>query len=428
MTGEARLEIDAQQGWRLVLRRSAALLSGETAARVVGFFVVLVLARRLGPSGFGIVTLGLALVGWFALIVDSGTEQLNVREVARYPSRFREIGDRMLGLRLTLSLVAMGMFVAGVEIFAKSTFTRDTVLLFALMLPAIALNLRWMALGVGGSRGIAAGNIASRVVVLTGALLLVVDEADVKVVPFLEFGGALAYGLIVLWYVARRVGYIRPRVDVPVWRSTLRESLPLVVAGLARATIYTFDVIVISLALGPSDVGRYGVATRPVAFFAGAAGLFALSFLSAFSATSGGEAAALHGRSLGLAIAVCVLAAAALSAAAPLVPYVFGESYAAAVPVLAVMAWRLPIVALGSMYTTVLVAHGRQRTLMVNCIIAAAAVAVLDTVMILLFGLVGAAAASIVAVSLLFALNYRSVMQFEPTLRARVWGRTRPDA
>ena len=310
----------------MLLRRTAALLAGETAARAIGFAVVVLLARRLGPSGFGVVTLGLTLVTFFAYIVDSGTELLNVREVARTPSRFREIAEQMLGLRLMLSVVAAVVFIAGVEIVAKSPFTRDTVVLFAIILPAIALNLRWMALGVGGSRAIAAGNIASRLVVLLGALLLVSDSADLKRVPFLEAAAELAYGLIVLGVVGGSVGVIRPRANLAVWRSTLRQSVPFTVGGVARAMMSTFDIIVISLVLGPRDVGIYGVAAKPALFAAGAVALFSLSFLSAFSATAVGEAALLHGRALRTSFLACVGMAAVLSAAAPLVPLVFGES------------------------------------------------------------------------------------------------------
>jgi len=67
--------IDAQRSWRLIVRRSAALLAGEGVARIVGFLVVLLLARRLGPDGFGVLVLGLTLVAWFTFVVDSGTEQ-----------------------------------------------------------------------------------------------------------------------------------------------------------------------------------------------------------------------------------------------------------------------------------------------------------------------------------------------------------------
>ena len=199
----------------------------------------------------------------------------------------------MLGLRLALSLVAAVVFVVGVEVFARSVYTRDAVVLFALLLPAIALNLRWMVLGVGGSRGVAVGNVASRVVVLIGALVLVIDPSDVRRVPILETAGELLYALVILVYVSRRVGLVRPGFDFGAWRLTLRQSLPLMASGVARATIFSFDVIVVSLALGPHDLGIYGIALRPVDFAAGAVGLFSLSFLSAFTATTHEDAAAL---------------------------------------------------------------------------------------------------------------------------------------
>jgi O-antigen/teichoic acid export membrane protein len=411
------VSVDAQRGWRMVARRFAALFAGEGVARAVGFVLVLVLARRLGPDGFGVITLGLTLVAWFAFVVDSGTELLNVRNVAKEPSRFREIAEQMLGLRLVLSLAAAVVFVVAVEAFARSAYTRETVVLFALLLPAIALNLRWMVLGVGGSRGVAAGNATGRVLVLVGALLLVSGVADTKRVPILEALGELTYASIILVFVGLRVGWLRPRMDFAVWRSTLLQSFPLMISGMARATIFAFDVVVISLALGPRDLGIYGVALKPVAFAAGAVGLFSLSFLSAFSATTAEEEAALHGRALRVSVAACCVLAAALSVGSLFVPFVFGEDYADAVPVLAIIAWRIPFSALASMYTTVLVARERQRTLMRNSVTVMPVAIVIDLVAILSFGLIGAAVASILVTSLVFLVNYRSVARDEPKLR-----------
>jgi O-antigen/teichoic acid export membrane protein len=416
------VEIDARRGWRMVLRRTAALLAGETVARAFGFVVVLVLARRLEPSAFGLVTLGLTLAGWFAVVVDSGTELLNIREIARYPSRFRDIAERTLGLRVVLSLLAAAIFVAGVELFARSAYTRNTVVLFAVLLPAIALNLRWMALGVGGSRGVAVGNAASRMVVLIGVVVFVAGPVDVDRVPFLEATGELAYALIVLLYVGSRVwgrgfGWMRPRVDTAAWKATLRQSLPLMVNTFAKAAIFSFDVIVISLALGPHDVGIWGVAIRPTTFVAGAIGLFSLSFLSAFSVTTGDEAVVLHGKAVRVSMSACVAAAVALSIGSLLVPFVFGEAYRNAVPVLAVIAWGIPLVALGNMYQAVLISHGRQTTLMRNNLVVACAVCVIDLIAIPTLGLMGAAGASIIAAALVLTANHRSVARLHPSLR-----------
>ncbi len=411
--------MDAQRGWRSVLRRSAALLTGDVVARAIGFVVVILLARRLGREGFGVITLGLALVAWLRFIVDSGTELHNVREIARRPAQFREIAEQVLGLRLVLSVVAAALFVVGVETFARSEFTRDTVILFAAVFPAIALNLRWMVLGIGGSRAVAVGNAASRLVVLAGALLLVAGPSDIESVPLLEAGGELAYALAILAFVVWKLGWLRPRASLTYWWATLTGSLPLMVSGVARATVFSVDVLIIGLALGPGPVGDYGVALRPVAFASGAVGLFSLSYLSALSATASEHMAALHGRALRVSLVACVIVAAGLSVSSLAIPFVFGEEYSDAVPVMAILSWRIPLAALSLMYISVLVAQDRQLTLMWNNIIALGFILVIDVALITTFGLIGAAVASVIASGITFLVNYRSIRGYNPELRVR---------
>jgi O-antigen/teichoic acid export membrane protein len=408
--------VDASRGWRMLLRRSAALIVGEGAARMLGFVAFLLLARRLGPGGFGIVTLGVTLVGWFSYISDSGTEILNVREVARRPDRFKHIAEHVLGLRLVLSAIATVLYAGGVLLFARSEITRSTLVLFALILPATALNLRWMVLGVGGSRAIALGQVLSRLTVLAGVVAFVASSADIKRVPILEAVAALVYALVVLWIVGGGVGALRPRVNWAVWIDTLRQSTPLMISGFARSAVVSFDIVLIDIALGPRDVGIYAVASRPAFFVTGAVGLFSMAFLSAFSATEESGAAALKGRALRWAFALGVLIAAGLSIASLLIPLVFGDRYDDAVPVLAVVAWRIPLAVIASIYGAVLIARGRQIDVMRNSIYIAAFVVCADLVAVLVFGLMGAAVVSVAAGALAFILNRRSVRRIAPEL------------
>jgi O-antigen/teichoic acid export membrane protein len=412
-------QIDAARGWRMVLRRFSALLAGEAGARILGFVIVLILATRLGPAGFGIVTFGLTLVAWFSYVVDAGTEILNVREIARRPDRFRHISERVLGLRLTLSVVAALLFVAGAWLLARSDLTRETLVLFALLLPAGALNLRWMVLGVGGSRAIALGLVLSRLLVLVAVVFLVLDESDITRVPVIEAVGTLVYALVVLWLVGGGLGKMRPRVDLVAWRDTLRQSTPLMITGFARSAVVSFDIVLIQLALGPEDLGIYSLASRHAFFVTGAVGLFSMAFLSAFSATADEGAAALKGRALRWAFGISVLIAAALTAGAFLIPYVYGEEYDRSVAVLAVIAWRVPLAVLASIYGSILVARDRQVDLMRNSIMAAAFVVCADLVAILAFGLLGAAVVSIAGGALTYLLNARSVRRAAPELGGR---------
>jgi O-antigen/teichoic acid export membrane protein len=418
-TEAATPPLEEVAGWRVLVRSFSTLAAGEAFARVAGLAAVLLLARRLGPAGFGVVTLGLTLIGWFGLVVDSGTELLNVREVARRPDQFREIASRVLGLRLALSLVAAAIFVVGVELFARSDAVRSVIVLFALALPGLALNLRWMVLGIHRARAIAIGNIAGRLVLLAGVAAFVGDVHHLRRVPLLEAGAEIAYGAIILGFVARSYGVLLPRVDLAAWWDTMRQSAPLMVNSVARAASYSFDVIVIELALGPRQLGFYGAGSKPVLFVTSALGLFAVAFLSSFSAQPAAAAEALFRRAVRASVAVCLPLAVLISASAvAIVPLVFGDAYRSAALVLAILAWKIPLSAFSVPYGSVLIARERQVVLMRNNLIGGCLTVVADLIAIPLFGLAGAACVGVGSGLTSSYLNYRSCVGrgFAPSL------------
>jgi O-antigen/teichoic acid export membrane protein len=411
-TEAATPPLEELPGWRILVRSFSTLAVGEALARLAGLAAVVLLARRLGPAGFGVITLGLTLVGWFGLVVDSGTELLTVRDVARAPERFRQIASAVLGLRLAMSVAAAAVFVIGVQLFARSDSVRSTVTLFALALPAVALNLRWMVLGIHRARAVAIGNVAGRTVLLLGTLALVAGAQNVRAVPFLEAGAELCYGAVVLGFVARSAGIVLPRIDLASWWATLRQSAPLMVNSVARAASWSFDVLVIEIALGPRQLGLYGAGSKPVLFVTSALGLFSVAFLSAFSAQRAAAADALFRRAVRVSVGVSVPLAAAMSATAvAAIPVLFGRSYESAALVLTLLAWKIPAAAASTAYGAVLIARERQVPLMRNNLVAGALTVVADLVAIPLFGIPGAAVVGVGSTAVAAFLNHRSCMR-----------------
>lgn len=178
----------------------------------------------------------------------------------------------------------------------------------------------------------------------------------------MQTAAELAYAAVVLRAVVRHVGIVRPRVDVAAWRSTLRQSAPLLANALARTALFSFDVLLIAVLLGQAAVGLYGAAYRPVLFLSTTIGLFASACLSAYSAADPATARGpLALRTVRVAGVVTVAAAGAAGLLAePLLATVFGAAFAGGAAALAILAWTLPLLALAVPYGTVLVAAGRQ--------------------------------------------------------------------
>jgi len=419
--------VEHLSSWRALVRRFGALAVGEGFAQLCGFVAIIVMARRLDPHGFGLITLGTTLVVWFGLIADSGTEVLNIRDISRRPDHFKKLAEPVLGLRLVLSGAGMALLFVAAFFASDRASDRYVLWLFALVLPMLAFNLRWMVLGVQQARAVAIGNVSGRLLLMVGVLLLVWNVHDTLQVPLLQAGAELTYALVVLAAVTRRFGVIRPRIDVQAWRETLRHSLPLMINQIARATVYSFDILLVAIMLGREDVGFYGAATKPVLFIAGALGLFYVSFLTSYSTASSTHAGPLFRRTVLASGGVTGLLAIAGAALSPLIITLFyGHAYDDAVVPLAVLVFAVPLLAVAGAYGVALIAGHRQASLMRNNVAGAVFNIVANLAVIPVAGIVGAAVVTVASELLNLVLNYRSAVRYElaPSL-AEIIGRRR---
>jgi O-antigen/teichoic acid export membrane protein len=411
--------------WDALVRGFATLALGDGVARLPGIAAILLLARRLEPTDFGVVMLGLTLFGWCSLLVDSGTETLGTRDISRQPGRLREIAAPILGLRLALSIGGMALLGAVAWVAAHQPADRTILALFGLVLPATALNLRTMVLGVRATRALAAGNVASQAAFLAGIAVVVHGAEDVVWVPLLKAAAELGYAAVMLAAMRRRFGFVAPRVDAPVWAATLRQSLPLFANGLARAVMFSSGVVLLGAVGERHDVGLYGAAHRPVVVAAAVSGLLLVSFLPSYSAAGREDAMKIFRRTVWLGAAAIPAAIGVSATSGILLRLVFGEPYAAAAPALAVLIWAVPVILVGGPWGIVLIAANRQGRLLRNNLVGAAFAIVATVAGAAAAGIAGAAAVAVVAQGLVVALNYRTSVSLgiAPGLGAVLTGR-----
>jgi O-antigen/teichoic acid export membrane protein len=192
----------------------------------------------------------------------------------------------------------------------------------------------------------------------------------------------------------------------------------------ARATVYSFDILLVAVLLGRHDVGVYGAAYKPVLFLSGAVGLFYVSFLSAYSAVAADHARELFRRTLLATSGAAAAVALALAVASGVVVSTFfGRAYDGSAVPLAILVWTVPILAATGAYAVALIAADRQSVLMRNNVIGAVFNVAANFAAIPLVGIEGAAAVTIASELLNLGLNYTSATRLgvAPGLRALAW-------
>lgn len=316
---------------------------------LVGFWM----ARHLGPADFGTLNYAFAVAALFLPLAGMGLEAVARRILLLEPDRTAEClgwarrlrlwaGGACYLLLLVWALVAGGerrdqwlLLIAGLTLFQPAAMVADLWLQAHLQARASVLA-QWVALTIGAAWRI--GLILANASLLMFAWVAVVEAALVAA------GVELA---------ARRLGRPRGAVarDRALLRDLVRQSLPLLLSGLAVALYMRIDMVMLRSLAGVTATGIYSAAVRISELWYFVPIALASSLLPAVlrKRAEGPEAYAralqkFYDLNAGLALAA---AAVTVLVAGPLIALAYGPAFATAAPVLRWHAWAAVFVFLG---------------------------------------------------------------------------------
>lgn len=392
-------------------RNILAIFAGDIASRAVGFLVTVYLARTLAPEGFGLVTIGLAVLGHLQLLTSPGFQVVETRNVARHSVFDPDRLGGVLVVRSALSAAALLLTALVVALFFPDNRTALIVLASVASLLPMALYTDWVLQGKEEFVSVSAARFGGYVVYGLTALLVVHSMDDVVGAPLAFLAGCTATALLLGVALVRAAGLPRVRWAPSMWRSILVENLPVGWAMFLGQMIVNLPPLAVGIFLTSAGAGQYNAAMKLIFLLLVLDRVVNAVFLPAVSrmiVRNRSEAEKLI--DIGLR-ALLVAGIAAVLCGVLLAPYavvwVFGDSYGEGIIVFQILLLYVALTLLNSIVVCALVGAGGDR--MYAGVITAGTLALVVFLLILtpLFGIAGAAVAVVLgeAVTLLLMLN-----------------------
>ena len=346
-----------------------ALVAGRVAGDAALLAFMLLYARSYGASALGQYALAMSVAGVLSIATSLGLNTVLQRELSRAPARSREISGAMLLPQFAAALLGAGLIVAASLLWFEPGATRQAIWIMG----AYHLLAR-LAQAV-------AARFAGHEQMATWSALEAAHKVGILLIALLGFRGAwdsthvlMAYpamGAALLasgWLVSsRRYGAPILGLGTGNWRPVLALGLPFLAIQFVLEFYDRIGVVMLESVRGAAETGLYAAADRPLTIFTAGLNLLAGAMLPALSRLfvhdrrqlvelydTGARVAFL----LSLPIAVVI----ALEADW-LVRVLFDRGFEATAPVLAVLAWTLPFLAIRFIACTALVATEQQRFL-----------------------------------------------------------------
>lgn len=230
----------------------------------VGFFIVVLIARHLGPHDFGILNYAISIAAFLGTFVYLGLGGIVVRDIVKHPGDTGVLmgsGFALKGVGACASLVT----IAILAFWDQSSQVETRVLLIVgaslLVRPVEIIDL-WFQSRTESKYSVLARS-AAFFLASVGRLVLVMTKAPLSAFALL-FSAEFVLAAIFLFAI---YGYRRQTVRSWVVRtskmiSLLKESWILILSSFLALVYLKIDIIMLRWIVGPDEVGIYSVAAK----------------------------------------------------------------------------------------------------------------------------------------------------------------------
>jgi len=242
-----------------VLSGFASMGGGLLIARAIAFLGTAILTRRLGPYGFGIVGLAIAICSYFALTVQNSVGPVGSRDVARSARVSVGMVKGVIAVRLCLAFVGISLITGIVLVLDKPSDVKTVIWLTSLTMVSQAPITDWVYKGLGRLRMVGIGLILNQCVYVGMLFFLIRTPASVVWVPAALIGGQLAAAIFLGLPLFRDS---RESIDLAAGLRVLEQSKYVAASKLLTNLMRVADVLLLGLIVGESSVGLYSAAYR----------------------------------------------------------------------------------------------------------------------------------------------------------------------
>jgi len=402
-------------GLRRYFSNTSWLLGGQALSLVVSFFVGAWLARSLGPQDYGIFSYSLSFAGLFSMLASLGIDGILSRDLIKFPHKQASLLGSGLVIKLGGGLLAWLSATAAAIYFIPSGLGQIIVSLIALGYLLQSLNIIdiFFRSQVESKFSVRAQSLA---ILLASAVKIYVVVYGYSLAWL-----AAAYSLEILLFGLILVGSYRARRLPEAWvfdgktvRYLLLSSWPLLFSGVASFFLLRLDQVMIGHYLTTEAVGLYaaGVKLSEVWYF-----LPGIIIASVFPALVNGQTSNPGIYRKRLHYLYWLLGAVALTisviislAARPLIYWLFGEQFILSSQSASIYAWSTIGWFLFSIWWYKLMTENRLRLIFFSSLLLLAINVLLNIWFIPLYGISGAAIATLVSYSsILVFIIYSSV-------------------
>lgn len=385
-----------------ILKNASIITFSSIILKLINFIYGVAIVRQLGVTGYGQFATVVNFVGLFAIFAELGVSQYVMREISRWPEKSDKLFWNLVFIRLSLALMGVvGITLAAVaygyppDLVGGVTLYTLTFVWAAIQAPVETL----LAANEKFSYATSMAVVGQLSTITLGGIVLYNDWGFIALIA-VGLVAMVPPTLLGIWGIRRHRLLRRSFIITPrEWPLLIRRGLPFGFISLSLTIGFTVDSVMLSRYEPAEVVGWYNAAynlARSLLFFFSGISFAMVPTLSRAYLTDVGLVQRWYFRSVKVMLFIGLpIAAGGTIVALPLFLFLYGEQYLPAASVFQIIVWDVPLLLFTSFCGNMTTVIGAER-MAARIYFTAAIVNVLGNLLLIpLFGMYGAAIATL---------------------------------
>lgn len=239
----------------------------SAGARIIGLALSLVvigfITRYLGQTGFGYYSTVLAFLFFFTVLADLGLYSICVREISKPKADQEKIASNAFTIRFFI-----GLFIFGLSPLVVYFFPYSSQIKLGILIGSVGFWLmsnQQVLVGVFQKYlrmdKVALAEFLGRLVQLGLVVLFIWQDLGFLFIISALVGGSIV-NFLLIFFLSQKYIRISFQFDFVFWLALLKKSLPLALAIIFTVIYFKLDTIMLSLMKPLADVGIYNLAYK----------------------------------------------------------------------------------------------------------------------------------------------------------------------
>jgi O-antigen/teichoic acid export membrane protein len=384
-----------------ILKNFLSLSFAEITSSLLGFFAFIFLARVLGPADFGKINFAIALVLYFTIFSSFGFDLIGSREVARSGENAKKYISNILFIRMLLSVVMFVVLLAFTYMINKPFEIKELIVLYGISVMFTSFSLDWAFQGMERMEFIAAVRIISTALYVVGIIFLIKSPDRLLYIPAIKIAVQLLSSVSYLAIFGFFYGAVWPRLEPDLAKKFIVKTLPVGISLIMIQIYLNIDTVMLGFMRTNEEVGYYSAAYKVLTFLLVMEGTFHNAIypvLSRFYKESKEKLEKLLSMSAKAMVTVAIpVGVGGMILSDKIIRLFYGANYNASALAFQILVWVAVISYVNTVYTRNLMACDREKKYLLTVSTAAGVNIIMNLLLIPVYGMYGAAIATIAA-------------------------------